>query len=108
MQISDLQAYGFDFDDIYHNEKIGNIESKQVSEAKFIKLTLRHPMTSLLEVSYFYQQLNKPINYTLQFISCVGSVKVEEPVDLMLAEKQKESSLQMLSKFFQNQFQNTF
>lgn len=54
MHISDLQAYGFDFDDIYHSEEMNNIQSNQVSEAKFIKFTLRHPMTSLLEVSYFY------------------------------------------------------
>lgn len=81
MHISDLQAYGFDFDDIQYSEEENTIQSKQVSEARFIKFTLRHPMTSLLEVSYFYQQLNKPINYTFQFISCVGCVKVEESID---------------------------
>ena len=34
-------------------------------EAKYIKITLRYPMTALLEQSSFYSQLHKPMNYTI-------------------------------------------
>ena len=79
MYIEDLQPFGCTFD--------SNVE------AKYLKITLRHPMTALLEASYFYQQINKPMNYTVQFISCIGAPKSESPITAVLEESQKESSL---------------
>lgn len=40
MYIGDLQPFGYTFD--------------SNTEAKYLKITLRHPITSLLEASYFY------------------------------------------------------
>ncbi len=48
-------------------------KSFTVYNAKYIKVTLRYPMIALLEASSFYGQLYKPMNYTFQFISCIGS-----------------------------------
>jgi len=121
MLINDVQCYAHDFDcgQLRQGEKDGDqIEDSSptkipnsftVNYAKFIKITLRYPMTALLEASSFYGQLHKPMNYTFQFISCIGSSSVApEQILEVLTDIQKESSLQMLSQFFQGKFSETF
>jgi hypothetical protein len=102
-----LQVYGFDFEQSLNqnDNKEYDTKSTVLSEqeqyyAKYIKITLRHPMTSLLDFSNFYQQIHKPINYTFQFISCMGSQKIDDEFLSVITDIQKESSIQMLSLFF--------
>ena len=42
----------------------------------------------------------KPMNYTFQYISCIGSQKFDSQIQNVLMDIQKDSSLQMLSQFF--------
>lgn len=49
------------------------------------------------------------MNYTYQFISCFGSATAQDKdVIDMLTQIKKDSSMEMLSQFFQGEFSETF
>jgi hypothetical protein len=77
--------------------------------ARYIKYTLRHPMSACISYSNYMTLAQKPPIYLLRYISILGSHSVDKnKVREMMNIAQKDNSLEMLGHFFKGKFSDAF
>ncbi len=85
---------------------IGKIGAK---EARFITFKLRKPVLACSDTSLYLTQSTKTKSYGISFLSVMGNQIVPSKIIYnYLIDTQKENSLEVLSKFFSNEFTEAF
>lgn len=85
---------------------ISKIGSK---EARFIRFRLRRPILACTDQSVYLAQAAKTKSYGISFVSVMGNqIPASASLYSYLLDIQKENSLEVLSKFFSNEFTEAF
>ena len=65
LMMNDAVGYAANFDQCMTTLSNPSGSPLQIRTTKYIKISLRYPMTALLDSSAFYGQVHKPMNYTI-------------------------------------------
>lgn len=78
-------------------------------EARYINFKFRKPILACTEQSLFIAQAAKTKSYGVSFVSVMGNlIPAATSLYSYLLDIQKENSLEVLSKFFSNEFTEAF